>query len=253
MKLQGWMNRGFVMMKRCVAIATIAILAATGASAGELIVNGGFETGDYTGWTTNVQGGSNGNLQIIANVTGTSPISGSAFLGNPGGGNFFSITDQSGPGSYSLTQSFTLASAQTVRISFQMFANDQSGTIFANGRDYSTSPNQNAVVDILLGTADPFTNAAADIISTLYGPGADTAGNPNPFTSYSTLLSLAAGTYQIRFGETDNQLFFQQGVDNVSVSNAVPEPMSWALMITGLGVVGGAMRRRRSAPETLAA
>lgn len=236
-----------MMKMRCVAIATIAMLATTAASAAELITNGGFETGDYTGWTTSVQAGSGGSLQVIANVAGGSPLSGSAFLANTTGGNFFSITDQTGPGSYSLTQSFTLASAQTVNISFDMFANDQSGTIFANGRDYNTSPNQNAVVDILFGAADPFTNAAIDIVSVLYGPGADTAGNPNPFTSYSATLSLAAGTYQIRFAQTDNQLFFQQGVDNVSITNAVPEPMTWALMVTGFGIVGGAMRRRSSA------
>ncbi|HPU16074.1 MAG TPA: PEPxxWA-CTERM sorting domain-containing protein [Polymorphobacter sp.] len=30
-----------------------------------------------------------------------------------------------------------------------------------------------------------------------------------------------------------------------SVGNAVPEPASWALMITGFGMVGGALRRRR--------
>ncbi|MBB5684400.1 PEPxxWA-CTERM sorting domain-containing protein [Sphingobium boeckii] len=40
-------------------------------------------------------------------------------------------------------------------------------------------------------------------------------------------------------------------VDNVAFSNAVPEPATWAMMITGFGFVGGAMRRRRG-EETLA-
>ena len=31
---------------------------------------------------------------------------------------------------------------------------------------------------------------------------------------------------------------------------AVPEPASWAMMIGGVGLVGGAMRRRRAAPAT---
>jgi hypothetical protein len=46
------------------------------------------------------------------------------------------------------------------------------------------------------------------------------------------------GTFQIRFGEVDNQLFFQQGVDNVSISTptAVPEPTSLALL--GIGMLG---------------
>ena len=35
-------------------------------------------------------------------------------------------------------------------------------------------------------------------------------------------------------------------VDNLAVSGAVPEPASWALMISGFGLVGFAMRRRKS-------
>ena len=35
-----------------------------------------------------------------------------------------------------------------------------------------------------------------------------------------------------------------------SVGNAVPEPASWALMIAGFGMVGGAARRRRSVAVT---
>lgn len=40
-------------------------------------------------------------------------------------------------------------------------------------------------------------------------------------------------------GYTYNQL------DNVQVSGAVPEPASWALMLGGFGLVGGAMRSRK--------
>ncbi len=224
-----------------------ALVSAGSANAAELITNGGFETGDYTGWSANVQSGSSGGLSIVGNGNGNSPVSGSSYLLNAVGGEFFSITDQNGPGSYSLTQSFTLATAQSVKISFQMFANNQAGVTYTNGRDYTGGVNQNAVVDLLIGGADPFTNAAGDIVSVLYGPGSDSFNNPNPWSSYSTTLSLAAGTYTLRFAETDNQLFFQQGVDNVSVLTTVPEPATWALMIGGFGAVGVASRRSRRA------
>jgi hypothetical protein len=36
-------------------------------------------------------------------------------------------------------------------------------------------------------------------------------------------------------------------LDAVSVSDAVPEPATWALMILGFGAIGGAMRRRTAA------
>lgn len=40
------------------------------------------------------------------------------------------------------------------------------------------------------------------------------------------------------------------GIDDISVVSAVPEPASWAMMIGGFGLVGGAMRVRRRAVVT---
>lgn len=230
------------------SILTTAVLLAVAspAAAANLIVNGDFETGSYAGWTTSVEASSSGNL-LLETYDGVSPISGFAYQNNAAGGRYFSITDQTGPGAYSLTQAFTLATMTIVTISFDHFANDSTGNPINNGRLSSLGANQNAVVDLLTGTADAFTENAADIVATFYGPGADAGANPNPWATYSTTLTLAAGTYQIRFAEADNQGFFQQGVDNVSVTAAIPEPASWAMLITGFGLVGAAARRRRTA------
>jgi hypothetical protein len=196
----------------CLAAAAALAASVVPAHAGvNLLTNGNFETGDFTGWTTNVQANSSGGLFVVPNNGGSSPLSGHPYALNPAGGNYFAITDQTGPGSYSLTQSFTLSTAATVTVSFDLFANDQAGVIYntPSNRDYTVAPNENAEVDILTGGADPFTDSTG-IVATLYGPGADCLTcNPNPWTSYSDTLSLPAGTYQIRFAETDNQLFFQ--------------------------------------------
>jgi hypothetical protein len=47
----------------------------------------------------------------------------------------------------------------------------------------------------------------------------------------------------IRFESTQNSF----EVDNFSVGAAVPEPATWAMMITGFGLAGAAIRRRRTA------
>ncbi|MBY0520051.1 MAG: PEPxxWA-CTERM sorting domain-containing protein, partial [Sphingomonas sp.] len=51
-------------------------------------------------------------------------------------------------------------------------------------------------------------------------------------------------------GLTQTQLSQVQNF-NLGVTPAVPEPATWAMMIGGFGIVGGAMRRR-SAKPTLA-
>lgn len=221
--------------------------AAIPAFAGQLLVNGNFETGDFSGWIKSAQAGSSGDVFVIPNTNGAAPLSGNPYPQNGAGGNYAAMTDQSGPGSYSLIQSFTLAEASAVTVKFDLLVDNQAGPAATTSpeRDYTVAPNQNVVVDILRAGADAFTTNPADIIAVLYGPG----GNGlNPWTSYSfDLGALAAGAYQFRFSETDNQFFFQAGLDNVEVladtpNGNVPEPATLALMGAG---IAGMLRTRR--------
>lgn len=71
------------------------------------------------------------------------------------------------------------------------------------------------------------------------------------FTTYTVDFSSAAGFENIQFVSFDGTASKDVFLDNVSIS-AVPEPASWALMITGFGLVGGAMRRRQAVRVTYA-
>jgi hypothetical protein len=115
-----------------------------------------------------------------------------------------------------------------------MFVNDWSGAgPLCSDLDYNIFfPNQCARVDILTNTAGPFSTIATDIVASLY-VGVDPQGsNPNLYTAYSFALAGLVGgsTYQLRFAQVDNQDFFNQGVDNVSLvvttdTQHVPGPL----------------------------
>ena len=218
----------------------------------ELITNGGFETGDFTGWTVTDQSGGIGSW-FIDNADGTTPFSGSATVG-PAGGSFYAVTDQSGPGTHVLEQSFTVPVGSTsLMLSFDMFMNDWNSVdpiVNPAGLDYTSYPNQHARVDIMTALASAFSISAADVVANLVAPGGDAGTDPNPYTSYLfdiTGFVTAGSTSKLRFAEVDNQFFFNQGVDNVSLVADVPEPATLALFGLGLAGLGFARKKRKSA------
>jgi hypothetical protein len=219
------------------------------APAVELITNGNFETGALGPWVVSDLATGTGSWFIDDNLNLTTPISASATVG-PAAGTFYAVSDQPGLGTHSLTQTFVVAGpAQSVTLSFDMFVNDWSSTgpiVDPIGLDHRGPANQHGRVDILTAAAPPFDTGAGVLAN--YYLGADAGPDPHVYTPYSfdiTSVVGAGGTFQLRFAETDNQLFFNMGVDNVSIqSTPVPEPASGALLM--LGGLALARRRKRS-------
>jgi PEP-CTERM motif len=224
-------------------------LTAPWAVAVELLTNGNFETGTLAGWAVTDQAGGTGSWFNSVPSTAT-PISGNATASNLFGGSFYAVSDQTGPGAHALTQSFVVApGATSVFLSFQMFVNNWNPTTIIDpvGLDFTVSPNQHGRVDLLTAGATAF-DTGAGVLSNIY-IGADTGELPHPWLDYLydiTALVGGGGTFQIRFAEVDNQLFFNMGVDNVSIVAdfaQVPEPDVLALL--GLAALGGVSFRRR--------
>jgi hypothetical protein len=234
-------------------LAGVAILLALPSQgrASQLIVNGGFETGSLAGWTETDQAGGAGSWYLSSATH--SPVSNEPTPG-PAGGTYYAVTDQGGPGTHILTQSFTVPTNSNVTVSFDMFVNDWDGGPYINpaGLNYETGPNEQARVDILTAGANAF-DTGLGVLYNVYEGADSPIDTSHPYSHYSLNLSFllgGGGTYQIRFAEVDNQGFFNMGVDDVSIvatpMSSTPEPASLTIAAIAISVCGvGRLRARR--------
>lgn len=229
------------------AAAAVATAAALPAQAVEFVTNGGFEQttnglGQFdnnttaVGWTSNgynfifgsdpgaTVNGQYGGLSLYAPSNGTN----NGFTASPDGGNFIGADGAFGvsPVQQTLT-GMTAGKAYVVR--FYWAGAQQTGFTGINTEQWEVS----------LGGA----------------PSQSTAVYVNPTAGFSGWRS-EAFTF-VATGSTQLLSFLAHGtpdgvppfslLDGVSVQAAVPEPATWAMMLTGFGLVGAATRRRRTA------
>lgn len=146
-------------------------------------------------------------------------------------GDYYSFVQSSG----TLTQTFTAGSTGT----YQLLWSDRQRSNNGGAQTYTVS-------------ISPADVAARGGVLPPVELGTFTASDPNAWTNRtgSTNFMLAADTsYTLTFtGLTtgDNTAF----IDAVSIAG-VPETSTWAMMILGLGAIGGSLRRRRK-PGALA-
>jgi len=231
---------------RMLAAVATGVVAASSAYAIPILVNGGFEAG-FTGWTTADQLGSDGTFFIQSGTA--SPINGDPVPPPPEGASA-AMTDAAGPGSHVLYQDFLAAPGAAI-LSFALFIGNRDTDFFApSSLDFSTPAlNQQARVDIVRVSADPFSVALGDVLLNVYQtrPGDPLVSGYNAVAAdISALLAAHAGeTLRLRFAESDNVLTMQMGVDNVRfVAAEVSEPASTLLLAAALMAFGGARRNR---------
>ncbi len=177
-------------------LATLVCALSTPAQAA-LITNGGFESG-LSSWTRVDQVGGDGTFSV---QTGTlSPVN-LFTVPAPLGGIRAAMTDTQGPGSHVLYQDVVVPTGLIgpYVVSFSLFINNNNGAgnFFAPASlDFATPTlNQQARVDLVKTSANPFSVAAADVVQNLY----QTApGNPliSGYTSFErdvTALLQAGG------------------------------------------------------------
>lgn len=229
-------------------------LTASG-SAAQLISNGGFEDGggSFSSWTVLDQSGGSGSWFI---QTGTgSPLNGIPVPAPPGP-THAAMTDQGGPGSHVLYQDFVVpGSVSSATLAFELYIQNLAGDYATpDSLDFTVGPNQQARVDIITTTADPFSVAGGDVLQNIYQT---QVGDPAEFGYVPIVADLTAlfqanlgQTLRLRFAEVDDLNNFLMGIDQASLEvtgqAAVPEPATFVAAGLG-GLICVAFARRRGA------
>jgi len=185
-----------------VALVGLIGMLGTTTSAKAQVVNGSFETGDFTGWTLN-----NGLGAVVTTADSK----------NPTDGVFFAHLD-AGNGAYvytTLSQTFNATAGDII-----------SGDAYFQANDYIPY-NDDAYVQILQGNVVLFSSDVAAV---------GDFGN-TPWTAFSYQFA-AGGSYTIEAGVRnvlDNGLSSSMGLDNVRISSSSVTPEGSSLAMFALG------------------
>lgn len=208
------------MKKFALVLAALAALP-TGGQAANLLVNGNFEASSSQtitppGWT-NI-GHSDG--VIAYSVFGTPAYDGNYYydIGGYGG-----ALPAAGDG---ITQSVATVIGGAYTLTFGYSSENVSGVTF---------------LDVLIGSQ--FTQYALPISGTgAFLKPFTTVSINYVATGISTAISFTVSPQSSSFGNNDPLI---DGVIFDGATGAVPEPATWAMMLSGFGLVGAAARRRR--------
>ncbi|HEY1935024.1 MAG TPA: PEP-CTERM sorting domain-containing protein [Acetobacteraceae bacterium] len=192
------------------AVAVVAAVALAGPAAhANLVTNGGFETGTFSGWTVNDEGdiaiGAVGNPNVIGD---TSDNGSYVAVFNP---------DNSAPNAV-LSQSIPTIAGANYTVSFDYGSNGGPQSIYVSASDENVG-----LLNLLFDTS---TNTGNNLVTSTFS-----------FQAASAATTIAITDY------FDNDTYSSDGfLDNVTVTGA-PEPTSLVLLATGLA--GAALTRRR--------
>jgi hypothetical protein len=200
-----------------VVLGTLALLAAPGPSNAASIVNGGFESGSFTGWTVVNQPGFSGDWFVY---TGTnSPLVGLS-IDAPPEGTHAAVTDQRAPGSHLLYQDVALEAGFDHQLSFFVYYRNSGGDFATPPTlDAGVVPNQQYRIDVLPPTAPVTSVAPGDVLATVFQTNAGDPLTLAPTPIHVDLSAFAGMTVRLRFAEVDNQGFFNASVDAIVVQS----------------------------------
>ena len=196
------------------ATACLLFVPAAGAAG---VSNGGFEEGDFSGWSVADKSNTEGSWFVYSGTT--TPGNGFA-IDAPPEGTYAAVTDQGGEGAHVLYRTLKLGTDAKV-LSFTLYYRNAAGVFCTpSSLDFTGEEgcNQQYRVDILRKGADPFSVSSNDVLRTLFRTEVGDPATLGP-TPMSFELKKLHGKVILRFAEVDNQLFFNAAVDDVRLES----------------------------------
>ena len=199
------------------SLAVTACLLFVPAAGAANIRNGGFEEGNFQGWTVADKGA--GTWFVYSGTT----TPGNGFtVDAPPEGTFAAVSDQPAPGAHVLYQTLKLGTEGAQVLSFNLYYHNFAEEFCTPSSLDSTGEegcNQQYRVDILRKGADPFSVSSNDVLRTLFRT---EVGDPLTLgpTPMSFKLTHLHGKVILRFAEVDTETFFNASVDDVTLKSA---------------------------------
>jgi hypothetical protein len=190
----------------------------------ELIVNGGFETGDLSGWTVDNQG-TFGHWLVYSGTT--LPLSSNIFYPPPQG-TYAAAFDQSSPSSSVMYQDVILPQGETATLVFIYYYHNYAGIAIPTPDTLdpvSPPSNQQFRIDLMKPSADPFSVDPTDILQNFVQLSPGDASTLMPMTVSSDISTFSGQTVRLRFAAVDNEFYLNVGIDAVSIqTSGLPIP-----------------------------
>jgi len=211
------MNRVAVRVWVGLLVLAVFILGQAMAANAATINNGGFETGNFAGWSVSNQALGSGSWFVYAGTV--SPLQLFTIPG-PSAGTFAATTDQSGPGSHVLYRDVALEPAATHILTFTLgYENDAVGFATPASLNFTGFANQQYRVDIMRTGAPVTSVAASDVLARVFRTEIGGPATMAPSVMSFNLTPFAGQTVRIRFAEVDNQTFFRAQLDAVRIAS----------------------------------
>lgn len=233
------------------AVTLAAVLVAVPASASTVFSetfdaeNGGGSAANYTGFSTLQYRFGPSEADLIRNGDGGIACAG-------GAGSCLALDGTRAGGGYEIWTRNAYAFNPGDTVTFKLDVGGNANSVSPDLFSFGVSFDGNLVVrDVTLTDRNgTFVIAAGDFFSSGFGSGQAVKGSDPFFTYALSFTAVSAGMVRPVFGIPGLFVGSDDAIGPVAdnllldIDAAIPEPASWALMIAGFAMTGGAVRRR---------